>query len=209
MLLEGKVGPVAAADQTVNELRLTKDTAVVTQHAHARYQEAVYRGSVFSAANQASQALTAVGTAMTGFVLYNPINSGKNLVLWEVDIALSAAVAGTASAQVISLAGAVGPNVAAPTSTTALTIVNNLLNPASTAVAKAYSTSTTVGVTPTIIKPLFGLQAATAVGLAIFQFDDEIAGQIVIPPGVFVCLAFTGGAAPSAISSMTWEEIPI
>lgn len=209
MIAEYRVGPGTSADGGSNTGRSTRDLSIATQDTHARYQEAVYRGNVYSAANQASQALTAVGTAMTGFVLYNPIASGKNLAIWEIDAAFTSAIAGTASSQAIVLGGAVGPNVAAPTSVTALTAVNNLLNGAITSVAKVYSTSTTVGVTPTILKPLISVEAATAVGLSITSFTEELGGQIIIPPGALVCLAFVGGAAPSLIASMTWEEIPI
>src|SRR5579864_7639441 len=115
-LVRLKVGPSINADGAENEIRGSKDASLVTQDGHARYQEATYRGSVYSACNQAAQPLTAVGTAMTGFILYNPIASGKNLVVWNVDSALASVIAGTASSQVIALAVAVGPNVAAPTS---------------------------------------------------------------------------------------------
>jgi hypothetical protein len=210
MLIEGKVGPVIAADQTQNEIRQSKDSSVVVMDAHGRYQEAVYRGSVWSASNQAGQILTALATLMTGYVLYNPINSGKNLVLWNVDVGVTA-VAGTATVATICLAGAVGGNVASPTGTTALNPVNMVLNSNSHPYANVYSTATFAGVTPVIIKPLINVQIGTAAAnLYATPCSIELGGAVQVPPGAYVAITQSPSTTLlTCLVSMTWEEIPI
>jgi len=210
MIAEGKTGPIVASDQTINTARLSKDCSVVSQDSHARYQEAVYRGGVYSACSQAGQALTALGTAMTGFILYNPIASGKNLVVASTDFVVSAAPA-AAVFETICLAAAVGPNVAAPTTTTKLTIVNNLLNGAAASVALALSTGTFAGVTPTLLKPLKSVQLGTAAAdLYDVVAAVELAGQVVVPPGAYVAFAQSPSATLlTAVMGMTWEEINV
>ena len=208
MLFEGKVGPVIAADQTQNEIRQSKDSSTVTIDGHARYQEAVYRGGAWSAANQAGQALTALATAMTGYILFNPSNSGKNLVVWNVDVGVTAA-AGTATVATICLAGAAGGNLAAPTGTTSLTPVNMVLNNNVHPTANVYSTATWAGVTPTIIKPLVNVQIGTAAAnLYATPCSTELAGALIVPPGAYIAITQSPSTTLlTCLISMTWEEI--
>jgi hypothetical protein len=212
-LVRLKVGPSVNQDGAENEIRGSKDASLVIQDGHARYQEAVYRNNVYSACNQAAQAVTALGTAMTGFVLYNPIASGKNLVLWHVDVApASTTVLATAAFIAICLAGAVGPNVAAPTSTTGLTIINNNLNGVAATVAKVFSTATFAGVTPTLFAPIAAFAGTTAISAeSISVATYDIGGYYMVPPGAYVCIAQTPTAQGllAFVASMTWEEIPI
>ena len=73
-------------------VRLGKDGALAAQDAHGRYQEAVFRGAVFTACNVAAQALTvALATTYTGLVIANPVGSGKNLVILSANFIQSAA----------------------------------------------------------------------------------------------------------------------
>src|SRR5258708_35890987 len=110
MISELRVGPYAAADGAQITQRASRDSTTVTQDAHARYQEAVARGSVFTASNQAGIALSAGLVATpSGLSLYNPIASGKNCVIWDLDVAIVETVLATASAGVLFLAAGVGP----------------------------------------------------------------------------------------------------
>lgn len=205
MIAEIKVGPVINTDGAVNELRGSKDSCGVVMDGHAHYQEAVYRGNVYSAANQADQAVVAaLTTNITGFVLYNPIASGKNLVLWDIEAPIVVAV-GSTTVGAVFLAAGVGPNVAAPTTTTALTVYNNLINSASAAVAKVYSTAT-VAAAPVAFQYLFSYKAAAITGIET-PSKYNVDGAIIIPPGAFVSIAASN--AITLRTSMTWEEIPI
>src|SRR2546430_1242059 len=136
MTLDGRVGPAVNSDGAINEVRLSRDSSTITQDSHARYQEAVMRGAVFSASQQAGAATPAglTASAIGVLTLYNPIASGKNLVILSVEPTITVAIA-TAIVGNIGICAGVGPSVAAPTGTTALTIYNNLVNPASNSVA--------------------------------------------------------------------------
>ncbi len=208
MISELKVGPYTAQDGAQISQRASKDSSTVVMDAHARYQEAVYRGNVFSASNQAGVATPAgLNATVTGFAIYNPIASGKNLVLLDVDTALTAAIV-TGSSGAIFLAAGVGPNVVAPTIGTALTVYNNLVNPATSSVAKVMTNGTFVG-TPVAFKTIGFTQAigTLAADIAIGQVHYELAGEVIIPPGAWVAVAAT--TALTLQTSMTWEEISI
>jgi hypothetical protein len=206
MISELRVGPQVANDGAVITQRAARDSTTVVMDAHARYQEAVFRGNVFIAAQQAS-AVTPAGlsTAVSTTVsLYNPIASGKNLVIWDVGACIGAAI-GSAVAGVIFLAAGVGPNIATPTTTTALTPVNALLNGATSNVGKPFSLGTYT-TAPVIIRSLTGYS-----GGALASVDNDgwypIDGAIIIPPGAWICVGAT--SAITLLSSITWEEIPI
>jgi hypothetical protein len=206
MISELKVGPSVNSDGAQITQRAGRDGATVVQDGHARYQEAVYRGNVFIAAQQAA-AVTPVGlsTAVTtSLSLYNPIASGKNLVVWDIGVNIGAAI-GSAVAGVIFIAAGVGPNIATPTTTTALTPVNALLNGAANNVAKPFNLGTYTAA-PVLIRSLTGYS-----GGALASVDNDgwypIDGAIIVPPGAWICVGAT--TAITLLSSITWEEIVI
>src|ERR1700745_332810 len=152
-IIQAQVGPQVDADGAAPNLRAEKTGAVVVQDAHGRYQEAVYRGGVFVAANQAAQALsTALSTTQTGFTLTNPAGSGKLLVLLDACIALASAPGGISD---IVWAANVNPAATAGTQTTPLTVRNALLGNAASAVGLAAS-AVTLPAAPVVVRPVGG-----------------------------------------------------
>src|SRR6266566_5105324 len=81
MLAETKVGPRLLSDGTVAEFRSARTGAGVITDAHGHFYEAVARGNVFAALNSAARALTVSLTTTAGLGIYNPVGSGKNLVI--------------------------------------------------------------------------------------------------------------------------------
>src|SRR5882762_2101705 len=112
MSLQQRIGPLApSADNTPAPLRGTKDGATAIQDAHGKYQEAVYRGNVFVAANNAGSAIpVTLAAASTGLILTNPPTSGKNLVLLECIVAPTAFLSSQLSAVVLAFTGSLGTN---------------------------------------------------------------------------------------------------
>ena len=207
-IVELRVGPQVAADSAQITQRGSRDGAGVTLDAHARYQEAVFRGAVFSASQQAGAATPAglTASAIGVFSLYNPIASGKNLVLWTIEPTFTVAIA-TAIVGNFGICAGVGPNVAAPTGTTVLTNYNNLINAASSSVAKAFSTATYVGA-PVAFKNLGSYQRdSAAASNVVVMTPIFLDGSIIVPPGAWVGL-FTLTALTMQ-TSMSWEEIPV
>jgi hypothetical protein len=206
MIAELKVGVQTNADGAQITARAGKDGEVIAQDGHARYQEAVYRGNVFSTMNTVGQAVSvALATAYTGLALYNPINSGKNLVLFSVGVTPTVAI-GSAIVGNVGLMVGVGPNFAAPTTVTTANIYNNLLNGAAASVAKAYTTATLTPA-PTLFKNLVSYLGA-AVDAQVFAASTfELAGQIILPPGSLI--AVYSLTALTIAADFTWEEINI
>ncbi len=199
MLAETKVGPRVVADGAQIETRSERSGCVVTADGHGRYQEAVLRGNVFFAANQAGIA-TPVGlaTASKNFTLYNPFGSGKNLVLLDITIQSQS----NAASGGLYLVGNLNPTQVAPATNTTETVRNALLGGPSGA-GLVYNT-TTLPATPVIIRLLPGLVFTTS-GMLLAYARDEVAGSIIIPPGIFISVQ--GSAAFTILCSMTWEEV--
>lgn len=198
---QGRIGPVAGSDSGVQTVRLAKTGESVTSDAHGRYYEAAIRGTLFFASNQAGIA-TPVGltTASKNFTLYNPAGSGKNLVLLDITVQ---ATADPAADTAIWLVGNLTATQAAPATNTAETVRNGLLGGAA-GVGLVYNT-TTLASTPVILRALPGVFFASGVGSGQIYARDEVAGSIIIPPGVYVSVQ--GLTAITLVCSMAWEEV--
>jgi hypothetical protein len=207
MILEGQVGPIVGQDGARNPIRQARDASAVVQDSHGRYQEAVIRGNVFFACNQAGIAAgTGLATAAKNMTLYNPLGSGKNLVLLEITLAMTVIPAADPGAIMLA-ANLPTPVVpAAPATVTAETVQNALLGgPAG--VAKVYNTATLAAAPVAIRNIASAAWVTTGTTTALNTVKDEVAGAIIIPPGCYVSIMAT--AAVTLQCSMTWEEVPV
>jgi len=202
VLLEGQVGPQIASDGSHNTPRMGRTSEWCVADAHARYQEAVSRGNVFTAASQAALTLGAGLSATSVWTLYNPIGSKVNLVLIDFVFAFSAP---PAAAAVVFLAVPGTSGQAAPTGLTQLSTPwpNSLIgsNYANSA-AKVY-TAATLAAVPIVGRILGSVVAASSITPPTLR--DEIAGALLIYPGGHVTLQ--ASAAAAGFASMTWEEV--
>src|SRR5436853_4378461 len=200
MSLQQRIGPLApSADNTPAPLRGTRDGATATQEAHAKYQEAVYRGNVFVASNNAGSAIpTALAAACTGLILTNPPTSGKNLVLLECAVASTAPAIGQVSTIVLAYTGSLGTNVV---HTTPLTITNALLGSPIKSVALADSSATLPSV-PYVVRAITSMTGSAQ------SAKDLIDGALILAPGSAIA-TFSLTVATTAVTHMIWEEIPL
>ncbi len=189
----GQSAPIATAGYT-GETRVSDR--------HARYMEAVLRGSVFYAANNAVQALSVASSTYTGLAVANPAGSGKNLVIIDIAFGLDALQTGF-SAIAIGTAVTVALTAGASTGPT-----NCLIGAGTGSVAKA-GASATLGAAPVIARILAGAQWVTTGTTSNIQLvKDELAGLITLTPGQLVCIeAIT--TAVSGLAHITWEEVSI
>lgn len=195
----------AVSDGTVTQARGGKTGAQMIQESHARYQDAVRRGNVYTVANQAVLALSVNSTTATGLILTNPAGSGKNLVLLELCVALASSPAGIA---VLAIVGTAGPGAAANvTHTTPITtgFRNALFGGANGSVALVDSAATVPAVQ--YLRAVPGGPIASTPLTAPF-IKDEIAGALTIAPGGCISLQSTTTAI-SVMASLTWEEVPV
>lgn len=204
MLGELQTGPTYNSDGTKSPQRGGKTGEAMVGDAHARYMEAVYRGSVFFAATQNAAFTSSVGittTTIIGLVLSNPAGSGKNLVPLQASFLPSGVVVGAMAISMIPFAQA------AYTHTTALTVRNALGGSSGGAVSVTFADQgATVSATPVPERFIFAcLSTNTAQPGAATVID--LGGSLIVPPGCGV--AILGTTAITGWASMNWEEIPV
>lgn len=198
----GQVGPSAinAADGSNVEIRQGHTGEVIVQELHGRYAESMARGLMFSAANQAAQAVSAaLATTYTGIGIYNPLNSGKILVPNKVKFALSAAPAAIATVGLIAAYAATGGVTA---QTTKLTVQSTQVGNTSVGVGIPLSAATIT--TPTWLAHL--VDGFTAAALPSPSPVVDLEGAFGILPGGFIAVGAL--TAVTGLGFISWEEIP-
>lgn len=217
MLAEAKPGAqVGLLDGTTAQVRTSHTGEATRLASHARYQEAIARGSCYTGGMASAAAMgTALTATMVTICLYNPQGSGVNLVLLNISgqsTGATSAGAEVGDAETV-LAANIVQNQAAPSGTTALIAHTNCLLGGSQGKGKLYS-QTTLAAAPTFVMPLlFSFIPIGSTGIdTVRPADIDIAGRIVLPPNTSVCIQ--GVVVGASISnngrwSMTWEEVSI
>jgi len=160
-------------------------------------------GQLFSASNVAAKVVSAVGTSMTGVILYNPTGSGKTLYIVDVGWAWT-----TAPGAVHNIGLAVmAPNPTVPTSLTA--IGSGVLSGQGTgnrgnSVAQAYDAAT-VAAAPVIQRICFGASYGSGVGESPHCLIDYVDGALAVSPGGVICFARVTTDA-TGVGSISWIE---
>lgn len=168
---------------------------------HARYFEQGRYGNMFSAANQAAQAVSAaLATTYTGLLLYNPPGSGVILAPNKVKFALSVAPAAIASIGLLAGFAATGGVTAQTTK-----LVNQSTQIGNSNVGKGIVLSAATIVTPTWVKQL--VDGFTAAALPSPSPVVDLEGAFQILPGGFIALGAL--TAVTGLASIVWEEVPI
>lgn len=214
MIAEARAGIVVSADGNVNPVRADRTGAMVVTDGHARYQEATLRQNLFSmvlgattTGVAAGQIVAAAAAASTNFALFNPVGSGKNLVLIKFGLGI---ISGTPGAGPLFHGFIVG----VPTVATTGTILNNFLNgPGSVAKgwATAAGTALTGGGAPTTHSMADFTSTGTAqASVGELKAIEYIDGAIIIPPGLG-WLPLWGAAGTTLLNgySITWEEVAV
>lgn len=155
---------------------------------------------VYFASTQAGVATsTALSTTQTGFTLTNPVGSGKNLVLLNVDCAFTTAPAAAAT---LVLAANVNPLAAAVTQGTPLVVRNANLGNSQQPVGLAASAAT-LPAAPVVVRGLGGPVATGS--LTPDPIHDKVDGALTLIPGTAISVNSLTTAI-SGVISMTWRE---
>lgn len=209
--VEGRVGPQQLATGNSTTLRQSGTGEMVATDAHGRYYETTVRGNVYSVTVSGGAATAFVGGAAgTPLVsLYNPTGSGKNLVLISASVGsrVAASAAGTVTFNIWG-------GISAANTGTTVTPTNMATLVAAGSVAKASSNAATTSTTAiTGNGPIYVLGTyywATAAGAILAPLQADIAGQIIVAPGVLVALGGTAALTSATYDvSLIWEEVPI
>lgn len=137
--------------------------------------------------------------------LFNPQNSGKNLVVTEIGVDITAA---PAAAMGLELAYNLTPS-----SGVAGGVVGNLTSAivgksTSTATTNSLATCTLQGILPAlpvVFRYLGGTTGAAAISGVVFT--DSTGGKIVVPPGGLISIQTT--TAASLLAHILWREDPL
>ncbi len=166
------------------------------------------QGKVFVAANVSAKNVIAVASGMTGLILYNPVGSGKKLVLVDAGFVWT-----TAPAAVHNIG--IGLKAADGVAPTGLTVAGGPARAAdgsgATGAGIAYDAAT-LGTAPVAARWFLGAlyQAASAAGttVAAAMQLDRLDGSIVVVPGAAACLIAVTTTAVG-MGSFTWVEYPV
>lgn len=177
-----------------------REGEMVVGNAHPLYAEAARRGRLYAAST--AVAGVAPGTALSTtppYALWNPLNSGKDLVLLTARLGY---VSGTLGAGFLALAQVLTQGATVPTGGTELVPLCTKLN-GSRGVGRVFQSST-VAATPAIVCPVMIIGTNNTYALQV-PFD----GEIVIPPGAVAIFQEVGaaGTSPLVVLALTWEEV--
>lgn len=160
-----------------------------------------WSGQIFSAANQAAQAISvALATTYTGIGIYNPIGSGTILVPLKLKFALTVAPVAIAS---IGLIGAFAATGGVSAQTAKLAVQSGQIGNLSAGVGIGLSQATIT--TPTWIEQL--ADGFTAAALPAPMTPLYMDGHISVLPGGF--LGIGALTAVTGLGSIFWAELPL
>ncbi len=202
-ILEAKVGAQTAAAGAYTVARATRNGGLGTADVAGRYQEAVREANVFIGANPAGTAVTTqAGLSATtpALTLYNPSNSGYNLVLLGCGYIVTAAPAAAAGFMLAYNA----LNATAPATVTAVTPANAILGNTTVGVGLCYRIAT-LAAAPVAFCYLGGTTGAAAIGG--YQTFHDLGGLFIVPPSVAISIQATSAAA--ILAEFIWQEIPV
>lgn len=166
------------------------------------FREQALLGNMYHACSAGAVTLSTVNATCTGLSLDNPYGSGKKVVVKSVSFAPSTAPAGAA---VVGIAISPAVSSTAVTHTTPMVIHNAIANGsnAKVGVGKA-DASSTLPTTPVWLRPMGAVVAASSISPA--KYNEDINGEIILPPGTQLSLSYLTTAAVG-IASITWVEI--
>ena len=215
-LPRGSAGYSYLPDGASGYIRQHRGGELSVADAHGRYQEAVYRGNVF-ANSPAATSPSSLNSTVIGNIIYNPIASGKILVMLVVGVVIGGTPPAIGSIYNYRIEVGTGPALAAPTGATTIPIFNSLIGYQGKSVGIAYSTATfaqaPIAAMPlqTIFMTATNTAGTTAAAIAYGQqgIVFDLGGAFQLYPGSFITIGQGASAAIAATVGWIWEEIPI
>lgn len=221
-LTEGLVGPQNNSDGTINIVRTGKQGELTASQVHGRFYEQAYRGNLFTfgGADTALAAVNAVGTtgatAKPVIGLWNPLTSGKNLVILRAMVVFST-IGGTAVAPagllwVYSTGNGAVSTGSAPVACN-LSTAGSLTRGFATGTALTGLTNALALLRAAAIGPCLNAAGpATAITQPQANLVEEVDGSIIVPPGGVIAIqvgADVSAHASNVSTGILWEEVPV
>lgn len=213
MRIEGRVGVSRYSDDQEGPPRLGNQGELVVGELNPKYYEQTMRGNHFVYSTAIGGAvLAAFGTTSAPF-LWNPLGSGKNLIITKVAAGLDATGTTAAGHIVYGFQSGVGANVgtgAPVVSGTFVAGVNVNIGSGNKSVMNFAPTTVSLTTACTFLCSM-GLGQATAATTATSPFVaiDEVDGRIVIPPGSAFSVAASASIESTYTISVWGLELPV
>lgn len=177
-------------------------------------------GSSYYDLARQGRVFAAFAAAVTGTVIYSTAAGTGGPLLWNgsasaptpvnaVILAASAAITTASAADfALGLTGNSGQS-SAPSSTTAITTVQNLLIGGVAPACTAYKVGTPSSAGDFFL-PLINITTAALTTIPIVDDYVDLAGAVVVPPGAWVSLAGSATGTTSVLQcGLVWAEIPV
>lgn len=220
MQIQGSVGAPSAsfAPGSTPTMRQGQLGDLVVSELHGKYYEQNYRGNLYSAGMTSTAlsantiTLTATTTPIIG--VWNPVGSGKNLVILKAKCQMTVAGNSAVAPGAFVWATSIG-NAAI---STGITPLNRSTLAAAGSVGKGFNISTALtGLSANLViqnaagfGTLLAAQGATASPIISGDPVEEFDGSLIVPPGGVLALLNTVSTTTISVASMLlWEEVPI
>jgi hypothetical protein len=211
MIIQGQVGAPAGtnAPGSTPAIRQGQLGDLVVSELHGRFYEQTYRGATYStfinALTLASTHATpiAAGTGTPIISIFNPANSGKNIVLIRLQQATTSGTPGG------PLVWNIIPNPQNITATATAAYSNASLAQSGSVTRIFNNTALTASTVGVAYRNAGGPAAVAATG-AIMTYTELYDGTVIIPPGSMLGLACTAAGTSHVINVYAeWEEVPV
>ena len=202
------VGQQALSNGDTGEGSIARTGEALASALHGGLYEQTKRGNVYMGVTAVTGVApgTAIGTT-AAFALFNPLNSGFDLVILKASLSYLSGTLGIGFVNWIYHTAAVQAG-AAVTGTAIAVVRGNGAN--GVGVGKPLTTATVVaGVLARPFANLPPMLASTV--LTPWRVDDNVDGALVLPPGAAATLQATAaaGTSPLVIFGCTWEEVAV
>ena len=212
MLIQSQAGPVARQASGQPTVPGGSFGEVLESRLMPDYYTLLKAGKVFTssllAANPTAFTGGAAGTPLIG--IYNPINSGVDLILLEAVVGVR--TTGSAAAGVdFNHFGVAQGGVAVTGTATAPRQLYSLAASGSVATAMQ-NVANTAALTSSLLRPSvsLGTVPATTAVLNVGLFRDEIKGEIVIAPGAYYAFGCSATLTAASIDvAIMWAELAV
>jgi hypothetical protein len=218
MQIEGKVGPVVTTSSlsqgtTGVAMRMGNLGEQIMSELHDKNYEMTYRRNFFTASMQgiiATATIAGLNVSTTGSpVIYNPLNSGINVILSKVGVGFALA---PATEVIYGLATGYNATTAVSGTLTSLVPKSRYIGVGALPIAQVYcSAAITLPTVPTV-DVIFGTCGQGAITTSqngcgnLFSID----GGIILPPGAYAIIwTHAIMLASSLMASYSWEEVPL
>lgn len=208
MRIEGRVGVARYNDDAEYPPRIGSQGELIISDFNGKYYEQTMRGNAFVYTSTAAAAIAALGN--NNPTLWNPMGSGKNLVITKVVLGAAAVGTPVMTAFQWGYQTGVGSQVgtAAPVvSLTAVAGVNLLLGAGNNSIMRYAPATITLTTAPTFLAPIgFSLSATVSSG---WNLTQDVDGGIIVPPGTLVQIGASTATSTTFFTAIYGLELPI